>query len=302
MLFKSRSTILLAAASTVTLGIGMGAGSTARANTVLLSNPVSGGAIVSPWTSTTALGGSVTPSGSTLTVGLAPASGEKAYVSASDSVGSLGSTATSVTYELQADINFANLFLTPNSSNTTAETLDVLQLFPVNNQGNNSEASAFLEYNPSSGKYVFQVRGNLDNVSGDSTGSSLNVTPAIFTANTLQHWDLSTTLTNNGNNNWTNNYSLTVTAGTNTWTASGTYTHGVYSSAFNPITNNNLVQVGDVLHAASTTTTPFLSGSYSISNFSDTLIGGSSIPEPATLGLMAVAGAGLLLVSRKRKA
>jgi hypothetical protein len=292
----SRSTILLAAASAA-VGIGLGLGGPAvHANTILLQDTFGGTGIAHPpWTTTTANGGTISEGGGALNVGLAPASGEAAYVSASDGVGLLNSTATSVTYNLQADINFANMVV--NTSLPNGGDNDVITLFKLVNSTNpNAIAQVSISYTYTSLRMGLSGQTGY---SGNINPGTVNLTPTTFANHLQQVWDLQVTATNNGSSNWTLTDTLTVTSGITTLASlTGKTTATSNPLNWNPIADNNTVSLGDVSHTYSTSA---LSGSYSISNFSDTLVGGSSIPEPATLALMAVMGTGLLLVGRKRK-
>ncbi len=236
-------------------------------STPLVQDTFSGTSIANPpWITTTANGGTISENGA-LDVGLAPALNETAYVSASDGASSLKSTATSVTYDLQANINFSNLTLTDNTR--AEETIDVLRLFPAS--GNNALASAFLMYDTYNNTVNFEVQGGVQ-YGGGSGAFAGKIAPASFSSITNQQWNLSTTFTNNGNNSWTYSNTLTVAYGSNQSTVvTTTYTATANNSNFNPITDNNLVSVGDILHSG-LSGTPNMSGSYNITNFSDTLI------------------------------
>ncbi len=151
----SRSTILLAAAS-AGLGIGLGLGGPAvHANTILVQDTFGGTSIANPpWTTITANGGTIGENGA-LDVGLgsAPTSGQESYVSASDGVSSLNSTATSVTYDIQADINFAGMTVNsslPNGSD--ADTINLLSLVNPNG-GGNPLAEVSIDYTYTSIRY-----------------------------------------------------------------------------------------------------------------------------------------------------
>ena len=302
-MFSSRFTILLAAASAAIVGIGMAAGPSARANTILVSDTFGGTSIANPpWTTTTFLSPGTISENGALDVGLgSPAAyDEYSYVKASDGVASLHSAATTVSYDLQADVNFAGLLA--NTSSVKGDTyVTLLQINP--SSGNNSIGTAQFLYDGFSGQYGVQLSAAIQFGGGTgtlTTGSNLN--PAT---NPNQHWDLNVTYTKNAGTSWTFTDTLTVTSGSNTLAAiSTTNTANATNSSFNPITDNNTVLVGDVLYSnnnKSSSGSNYLAGSYTMSNFSDTLIGGSPIPEPATLGLMAAMGVGLLLVGRKRK-
>lgn len=281
--------------------IGMAASPAAHANTILVSDTFGGTSIANPpWTTMTSVG-TISENGA-LDVGLgSPATfAEYSYVKASDGVTSLHSAATTVTYDLQADVNFADLLA--NASSVKGETyVTLLQLYP--SSGNKPMATAQFSYDGFNGQYGVQVSGNIQygGGSGSSTTNS-NLNPAT---NPNQLWDLNVTYTKNAGTSWTFTNTLTVTSGSNTLAAiSTTNTANATNSSFNPITNSNTIQVGDVLYTNnnnSSTGSNYLAGSYTMSNFSDTLIGGSPIPEPATLGLMAAMGVGLLLIGRKRK-
>ena len=296
-MFSSRSTILLAAASAAIVGIGLAAG--VRANTVLVSDTFGGTSIASPpWTTTTANGGTISESGA-LDVGLGstPASGETSYVSASDGEASQ-THGNTVNFDVQASFDFSNLSL--GTSQTGTDSITLLQVKP---SAGTSIGTALLLYNPSNDNFQAQFVDNAYTTQAQSVTLNKMFPKASLSTYANEIWNLNITYTNNGSNSWTANDTLTITSGSTTLAtlSLSPVTKTVSTSSFNPITNNNTVQVGDVVYGAPSGDTAYFAGSYTVSNFSDTLVGGSSIPEPATLGLMAVMGVGLLLVGRKRK-
>ena len=302
MCMFSRSTILLAAASAA-VGIGLGLGGPAvHANTILLQDTFGATSIANPpWTTTTTTSGGTIGENGALDVGLgsAPTSSTTAYVSASDGEASQ-THGTTVNFDVQGTFNFSGL--TNGAPNSTSGT-DSVGLLQVNPSLGLSIGTATLLYNPSNGYYEAQFHDDADYTTAQYPGAVKLFLKASLSTYASETWNLNITYTNNGSGSWTANDTLTVTSGSTTLATLSAIpiTKTGVASGFNPINNSNTVQVGDVAYGVPTNDTPYLSGSYTVSNFSDTLVGGSSIPEPATLALMAAMGTGLLLVGRKRK-
>ena len=155
----SRSTILLAAASATIVGIGMGAGSTAHANTILVQDAFSGTSIAPQWTTHTASGGTISENGS-LDVGLGstPTSSTTTYVSASDGEASQPH-GTTVNFDVQGTFNFSGL---ANSAANSTSGTDSISLLQVNPSLGLSIGTATLLYNPSNGYYEAQFHDDAD--------------------------------------------------------------------------------------------------------------------------------------------